>query len=148
MKHIKFPSIDQFKNVIKKISDRANFHSCPVPTFDFTGTVKLHGTNAAVVQDRDTSEIYSQSRDRIVVLGNDNYGFAQFVDKNLESFKPMFAALESELKSTHLAHLQDHIKQFAIYGEWCGQGNHRPGSSCGEPAGQETVSDCQLRCHP
>ncbi len=122
MKHIKFPSIDQFKTIIKKVRDRSHYHGVPVPSFSFSGCVKIHGTNSAIVQDRDTGEIYSQSRDRIVVLGNDNYGFAQFVDKNLEFFKPMFATLERELKNTYLAHLQDHIKQFAIYGEWCGQG--------------------------
>jgi hypothetical protein len=41
--HLSFPSIEQFRTVIKQVRDTANHHSIPVPTLTFQGTVKLHG---------------------------------------------------------------------------------------------------------
>ena len=57
---IKYPSIGQFRNAIRTISDKIAFqgldeddspimdYNIPKPTLKFHGTVKLHGTNASV----------------------------------------------------------------------------------------------------
>ena len=39
----KFPSIEQFRNIIKQVHANAKYHEKPIPTLEFKGTVKLHG---------------------------------------------------------------------------------------------------------
>ena len=68
-KMIKFPSIEQFRNVIRHVKSKAQFvgkdengdpvydQSIPLPTLQFCGTVKLHGTNAGIVYDMDDKSI-------------------------------------------------------------------------------------------
>lgn len=58
----KYPSIEQFRNVIKTVRFNHDFqgkdengnpiyqHKENYPTLKFQGTVKLHGTNAAIVK--------------------------------------------------------------------------------------------------
>lgn len=59
-KMIKFPSIEQFRNIVSNILRHFNFvgldesgeaiydQTLQKPTITFKGTVKLHGTNAGV----------------------------------------------------------------------------------------------------
>jgi hypothetical protein len=70
----------------------------------FRGTVKLHGTNGGV---HVTPEgvVTAQSRNRPLVVGDDNLGFASFVDKNADFFRDV-------------ARGQD----ITYFGEWCGPG--------------------------
>jgi len=115
----KFPSIEQFRNVIKQVRLRHDFqgkegdepvysHLTPYPTLKFIGTVKLHGTNAAIVKYKDRIEF--QSRERVLSLDQDNSGFmAAMQDKDL-SFLDEFE-------------FNDFV---AVYGEWCG-GNIQKG---------------------
>ena len=56
----RFPSIEQFRSVVKQVKDTSSYvgqdgegkpifdYTRPLPTITFTGTVKLHGTNAAI----------------------------------------------------------------------------------------------------
>ena len=44
----KFNKIEQFRNIVKQVRDYCSYHNEPLPTILFDGTVKLHGTNAAV----------------------------------------------------------------------------------------------------
>ena len=76
-KHVKFPSIEQFRNVIANVNRTFNFTGLdengepmydvtknkPVLTFD--GTVKLHGTNAGVCYN-ETGGLWAQSRTGII----------------------------------------------------------------------------------
>lgn len=114
---IKFPSIDQFRNIIREVRSNHDYtgkdetgepmfnHMSPYPTVTFYGTVKLHGTNAAIVKYKDRIEF--QSRERVLSIDSDNAGFMLAnSNKNLDF---LFTDLEFE----------DHI---AVYGEWCGQG--------------------------
>lgn len=39
----KFGSIEQFRNIVKKVKDHCEYHNTKLPTLEFTGTVKLHG---------------------------------------------------------------------------------------------------------
>ena len=69
----KYPSIEQFRNVIRTVKERHDFngkdeygkaiyqHDSNYPTLKFIGTVKLHGTNSAVVKYSD-GRIEYQSR--------------------------------------------------------------------------------------
>lgn len=98
---VEFPSIEQYRNVIKLVRERAQFDGKPLPTLLFHGSVKLHGTNAAVGFDSD-GEIFAQSRTTVITPAADNYGFAKWVRENEQAFPRLKSAM--------------------IYGEWCGQG--------------------------
>ncbi len=123
MKHIKWPSIEQFRNVVKNVQHRSQYvgkdeegnpvmdRNAKAPTLTFEGTVKLHGTNAAVGCS-ESGEIWFQSRERIITIESDNAGFASFATANLEDFKRVFSKFEG--------------KNILIYGEWCG-GNIQKG---------------------
>src|ERR1700744_3145841 len=87
--HISFPSIEQFRNVIRDVKDRANYHGIPLPELEFVGTVKLHGTNASVTIDTDTGELWAQSRSNVITPENDNAGFARFVQEKALEFRAL-----------------------------------------------------------
>lgn len=117
----KYPSIEQFRNVIKRVKEIHDYqgkdeegkaiyqHKENYPTLKFRGTVKLHGTNSGIVKYADRLEF--QSRERVLSLEEDNAGFmATMVNKDLEFLFSQFPA-------------NDYT---AIYGEWCG-GNIQKG---------------------
>ena len=66
-----FPSIPQFRDVIKQIQKQAQHHVVSAPTVPSKGSIKLHGTNAAVVLGLD-GEVYAQSRERVITPLSDN----------------------------------------------------------------------------
>lgn len=108
----KFTSIEQFRHVVKGVREHFNRISSPhlIPTLTFIGTVKLHGTNAGVR--RFHGKFQSQSREQIIDVTNDNYGFAKYV---------------ASLDEGELHRLFDQIgyevdDDITIYGEWCGPG--------------------------
>lgn len=119
---IKFPSIEQFRNVIRHIRISAAYvgqdkddnaiydYTRPVPTLKYHGTVKLHGTNAGVCQHND--ERWYQSRERILTPMSDNAGFAFWAETNKEKFDSLF----SKFQDTDIV---------SVFGEWCGQGIQR-----------------------
>lgn len=51
---------------------------------DVTVTEKIDGTNACVVIEADF-HVYAQSRKRVITPGDDNYGFAAWVEENRET---------------------------------------------------------------
>ena len=123
---IKFPSIEQFRNVIHHVKASHRYvgkdeagqpvydHTRELPTLKFQGTVKLHGTNAAVVYDFASKELSYQSRERVLTLEQDNAGFMAAQMKNEAAWREFF-------------HMMYHpgITKVAVYGEWCGQGIQR-----------------------
>lgn len=122
-KHIPFPSIPQYRDVIKQIQQSAKHHVVPTPTVTFKGSVKLHGTNAAVVLGLD-GEVYAQSRERVIDPLSDNAGFATW----LVQYKQWFGKVLDNLEARYLEHSLDINKNAVvqIYGEWCG-GNIQKG---------------------
>lgn len=130
-KHYKFPHIEQFRNLITVLqhqyqnpiqtSDGWKFDTTiPLPIIRFYGTVKLHGTNAAIIcdpiDDGKAWFLYSQSRERVLGPNSDNNGFNAFLaSMNRENFiKTIPLSLREEAEKYDLP-----IK---IFGEWCGKG--------------------------
>lgn len=114
----KFPSIEQYRNVIRTVKTQHDYkgkdengdpiylHDTDYPTLRFKGTIKIHGTNAAVVKYKDGTIEY-QSRENVLSLTKDNAGFCLAMSgKNLDFLWDGLI-------------FSDYV---AVYGEWCGQG--------------------------
>jgi len=115
-----FPSIEQFRTVIKKVQHQARFvgldeggeaifdNTKKAPVLKYKGTVKLHGTNACLHFPQHYITPFCQSRNNIITPEKDNAGFANYMAQVsfhnflTQNFKP-----------------EDDIY---IYGEWCGKG--------------------------
>lgn len=126
-KHISYPKIAQFRNVVATINREITFTgldddgnaiydpSIKKPTLTFNGTVKLHGTNASVCFNSQDG-FWIQSRKNVITVEKDNAGFAFFAESN----KVEFCALLDSIINKH----QIDTKEFtvSIYGEWAGKG--------------------------
>ena len=127
MKMIKYPSIEQFKNIIANVNRKHNFIGLdengdaiydptkPKPKLKFKGTVKLHGTNFGVCYN-EVSGLWAQSRENIITSQNDNAGSAFFVESNKEAFLELFNQVKEKLN------LDLTTNTISIYGEWAGKG--------------------------
>lgn len=127
MKHYNFGSIEPFRNICKQIKMEAEYQGKDVdgkaiydpnvkkPVLTFTGTVKLHGTNAAVVYSKEHG-LYAQSRERVLSIESDNAGFASYVESNKDYFENQLSKI-CGMYGYHVA---------VIYGEWAG-GNIQKG---------------------
>lgn len=100
----KYHPIEQFRNCIKEV--QYAFETPPV--LQFTGTVKLHGTNGGV----ELPVNVPQSRNNVVSVENDNCGFAKFHEERKHVFADIYTVLGVELP-------------VVIYGEWAGKGIQR-----------------------
>jgi len=128
-KHISFPSIEQFRNVIAGINRQYNFvglleNGEPVydttrtkPTLTFKGTVKLHGTNAGVCYNK-TDGIWYQSRENIITPEKDNAGFAFFAESNKAVFQELFAQVIDKT----IPYVDPTQNTISIFFEWAGTG--------------------------
>jgi hypothetical protein len=85
----------------------------------YRGTVKLHGTNAAVVQAAAGGDLLAQSRNRIIDVSADNCGFALFVEERTAAFERLFASLRAKLPSL------PPDAPLHIFGEFGGKGVQR-----------------------
>jgi len=121
----KFPSIEQFRNAARNVQWKAQFQgldadqqpimnrAAVLPKLKYFGTEKLHGSNCSVVIKSDRS-FYCQSRERIIQPGDDNYGFAQFINNlPLEVVNELYMAFDQDNHSSYIV---------VIYGEWAGKG--------------------------
>jgi hypothetical protein len=109
---IAFPSIESFRHVVKTVGFERGGDGLPLPTVRYAGTCKLHGSNAGIVL-KENGQIIPQSRNRVLSVGDDNFGFAAFVEKNRE----LLEVLLNELCMEEF--------DYTLYGEWCG-GNIQP----------------------
>lgn len=137
---IKFPSIEQFRNVIHHVKASHRYvgkdgagqpiydHTRELPTLKFQGTVKLHGTNAAVVYNVASDSISYQSRERILTLEQDNAGFMAAQSQNAaqwrKDLKHLIGHYITKVDSSQA------ITKVAVYGEWCGKGIQRGVAIC------------------
>jgi hypothetical protein len=125
---IRFPSIEQYRNVIKAVQNRARWvgndmngdpvfnRNAPIPTLKFRGTVKLHGTNAGIVRDYKNGTITFQSRERELTLTSDNAGFAVWANSKLDVINDV---IDGTVTQNH-PNWQDTPTHVAVFGEWCG----------------------------
>lgn len=109
---LKFTHIKAIYNVVKhlRVSEER-----PLPTVQYRGTVKLHGTHAAV--ECSASELRPMSRERYISIQSDNAGFAVFCSGHRQ--QASIRAIEARLRILSKANVDDVI---TIYGEWCGPG--------------------------
>lgn len=131
MTMLPFPSINQFRHVVGQVRRKASFVGLdeagePIynpaaknPTLEFKGTVKLHGTNAAIVFS--PSGITYQSRERELTLKDDNAGFMNHMAQHEARLGDLRGDIERELDLDPRAD-----NTVAIFGEWCG-GNIQKG---------------------
>lgn len=101
-----FPSINQFRNVVKVHRETAEYHGDKPPVRKYRGTVKIHGTNAAIHLERGELTYHSRTSELTIGKG-DNYGF-------------MGAMLPHE--ADIILAMSDIGEEVTIYGEWCGKG--------------------------
>lgn len=125
--HIKYPKIQQFRNIVQDINRVINFTgldkegnaiydaSIQKPTLTFRGTVKLHGTNASVCYN-DINGFWIQSRQNIITIENDNAGFASFAKTNENEFLELIEQVKKTTK------IDTKLHAISIYGEWAGKG--------------------------
>jgi len=121
---IKFPKIKQYRQIVKILSDKERFTGLDengdptfdsnkeLPTIEFTGRCKLHGTNAAVILDTKDRVLITQSRERIITPIEDNAGFSAWVNKK------GYKLWEDLLGNMDIREI--HKRYIVIYGEWCG----------------------------
>lgn len=109
----KFNSIVQYSGVVKAVRDHCSYNNLPLPVLTFTGSTKLHGSNAAVGFSKD-GDIWFQSRERVLTTDYDNSGFCNWGICKLPELKQIYEKIA--------AHYQIEHDNFYIYGEWFGKG--------------------------
>jgi RNA ligase len=107
----KFPSIVQFSGVVKNVRDHCKWNNIPLPTLTFTGSAKIHGTNAGIGFSPD-GKVWFQSRENIITYEKDNAGFATWGEHNLSVWKEIYTKIVEHFEIPH--------EQFYIFGEWYG----------------------------
>ena len=127
MKHISFPSIEQFRNVITHVKRNTEFigldenkkavydSNREKPTITFEGTVKLHGTNAGVCYNA-VDGMWFQSRENIITPEKDNAGFAFFANGKSVLFESMIKKFAQE----NSIDLNLNGDTLCVFGEWAG----------------------------
>lgn len=129
MKHINYPKTGQYRNVVATVLRMVTFtgldengdaiydETIEKPTLTFKGTVKLHGTNAAVCYN-DTDGIYVQSRNNAFTLdkGDSHMGFTFLVRSKEQLFLNIFNAIKDRYS------IDTSIYTITVYGEWAGEG--------------------------
>lgn len=128
-----YNDIEQFRNIVRAVKDRSTYvrteedgkvirnPNAVLPTLEFIGSTKLHGTNAAVRYDYNTEEVTALSRNNELSIEKDNYGFASFVQSNVQSFSNLFRHLHNKLPLDFLNDYSN-MDKLIIYGEWVGPG--------------------------
>lgn len=144
-KLIKYPSTPQFREFVGNIKAiyeyvrtyaymgendevvKTNVYddTLPKPTLSFRGTVKLHGTNSSVSYN-DTN-MWSQSKDNILSIQEDNAGFCSFVEYRKEQFLKLFKQISTKFN------IDTSKNSIVIYGEYAGKGIQKNVGVCNLP---------------
>ncbi|CAF1393106.1 unnamed protein product [Adineta steineri] len=117
---ISYPETNQFRDVIDSIRKHPYRYKIEqgksYPKLNFVGTIKLHGTNSAIVYQK-YSTYHCQSRHLIISPEMDNLGFARFMYPLAEKL-----LLEKILLHCPVLHRHyDRGNSIVVYGEWCGR---------------------------
>lgn len=81
----------------------------------FKAYEKLHGTNCAISYNIDEGKITVQSRNRVLSVDNDHFGFCKFVMNEEKMWLSYFEDLNEMFGDTD-------TYAIVVYGEWCGKG--------------------------
>jgi hypothetical protein len=125
MTMISFPSIEQFRNVIYNVRQKTFYDDKDsdgniivneikeLPILTFEGTVKLHGSNAAIQYNVDNEHLTYQSRNSILSLQSDLNCFMLYMETIREKvLTNIFRSIVCRFP----------ISKIVVYGEWAGQG--------------------------
>lgn len=120
-----FPSITDYRNAVKAVKQHVSYagkdeNGDPIfkhtiaPKLRYIGSVKLHGTNSAIVQNG-AGDMWFQSRNNIITPESDNAGFARYMTEQVT--KDRLKNLFDEVRKLPMV---EEIDTVAIFGEWCG----------------------------
>jgi len=113
---IAYPQTNQFRQIVADLAKQKEEDLVTsLPTLKFTGTVKLHGTNAAIIY-RKTFDHWCQSRNRILTNQLDNEDFRRSMQPIARTFFNNCVLAQCPIVQKYYD--EDYI--IAIYGEWCG----------------------------
>lgn len=129
----KMPKITDYKTVIKKVKEKITFRglddlgdpifdpTAELPKLDYKGTIKMHGSNGALVYTWDPLSqdylFHAQSKNTILSITQDNLGFANYVYATKVDGIALPDAILDKLMKLNLDYTPNVI---AVYGEWCG----------------------------
>lgn len=112
----KFRSIEGLSKVFLQMRNQANYEGrdfSTLPTLNFTGTVKVHGTNAGMrIESVDSKCIKAQGKDREVTFEKDNAGFASYC----------MSIPQHVISELYMAFNPSGKGVLTIFGEWAGEG--------------------------
>lgn len=127
MPHISMPSINQFRQVIKNISNSARWigydddgepifdRNVKLPTLKARGTIKIHGTCASFCYN-DEKGLWFQSKNNVITPERDNAGFASFAKAN----EKYLLNIINNIKDKFNIDIVNNT--ITVFGEWAGQG--------------------------
>ncbi len=135
IKNYKFHSTGQFRNAVKNVQNKAKFkgldgegnaiidETAIAPTLSYTGTVKLHGTNASIIiHSRGLITFNSKSQTLAKMergeftLFSDNAEFAQSMSRRSAAVNQVCILAEQACDKKY----GDVVYPIKISGEWCG----------------------------
>ena len=111
-----FPKIGQFRNAVKALRYGVENNKIQSRKIPYIGTVKLHGTNAAIRQETSNSPLECFSRKNKITPEQDNFGFATWVRENFDDLKWLFNSIRSDLYSERVPD----ETPVTVVGEWAG----------------------------
>lgn len=122
----KYPKIRQFRDIVQDVKHYSELTGVddegnpvynilnPKPLIIFTGTTKVHGTNAGIYYNWETEELRAQQRNSFCD-DNAHYGFKEWVKENEKLLKDyIFNYFDN---SSYVP-----LKEITLYGEWAGVG--------------------------
>jgi len=125
---IKFPSIDQFRTVVKNVKWSAQyvgydeeikeqvFDLCAkMPVINAIASEKIHGTNGSVCYSLPDG-LWVQSKENIIIPEKDNAGCAFHAMQNFEPWMEIITILAEEYNIDLWKNI------ITVYFEWCGSG--------------------------
>lgn len=125
-----YSSIDQFRHVVADVRHKAEYigqdtNNKPMydssrrkPVLTFRGTVKLHGSNCGVAFDLLSGTVEAQSKERVLTVVDDNFGFAAWATSP-EGAEDLSKLRELMLRAA-AARVGEPIIALRAFGEWCG----------------------------
>lgn len=139
VEHQNFPSIEQFRNVIRNVKARASYDGkdedgnvkwkpAIAPKLKYVGTVKMHGTNSAIGITGASGEVWFQSRNNVITPDSDNAGFARYMTDTVG-----IDTLKANFTEFYTKNALSPNVPVVIYGEWCGSSIQKGVALCQLP---------------